>query len=167
MALILLNLYIITGKHAVSSFRGGYAMVKGLFDNTMSIIEKTLDLRATRHKLILSNVANIETPGYRAVDIKFEDELKKIGGAMRGGVLVTTNPGHLSTANAGATANAGTTAPRVIYRATDIEGYDKNSVGIDSEMAKLSENSLMYNASVKLLKSKFSTLMTAIKEGGK
>ncbi|MBI5345012.1 MAG: flagellar basal body rod protein FlgB [Deltaproteobacteria bacterium] len=161
MALILLNLYIITGKHAVSSFRGGYAMVKGLFDNTMSIIEKTLDLRATRHKLILSNVANIETPGYRAVDIKFEDELKKIGGAMRGGVLVTTNPGHLSTANAGAT------APRVIYRATDIEGYDKNSVGIDSEMAKLSENSLMYNASVKLLKSKFSTLMTAIKEGGK
>jgi len=49
----------------------------------------------------------------------------------------------------------------------EIEGYDRNSVGIEGEMAKLSENSLMYTISSKMIRSKFNLLMTAIKEGSR
>lgn len=135
-------------------------MSNGLFDKTISLLGNSLDLRAARHKLLTSNIANQETPGYRAVDLKFEDELKKRqGGALT--PLERTNTAHMIPVRG---IGAG---PVVVERATDLESYDKNSVGIEAEMAKLSENSVMYNATTKMLKSKFNLLMTAIKEGGR
>lgn len=137
-------------------------MIRGLFDKTISLLGNTLDLRAARQKLLASNIANEETPGYRAVDINFEDELRRREGSSVAGLTpVSTNPLHML----GVNLTAG--QPRILDRATDIEGYDGNSVGIESEMVKLSENSLMYDVSSKMLKSKFNILMTAIKEGGK
>lgn len=136
-------------------------MGNGLFDKTMSLLGTSLDLRASRQKLLASNIANQETPGYRAVDMKFEDELKKrVQGAPDTG-LARTNAAHIIPAGFNGA------SPMIIDRATDLESYDRNSVGIEAEMAKLSENSLMYNTSVKMLKSKFNILMTAIKEGGR
>lgn len=137
-------------------------MPDGIFDSTISLLGNTLDLRAARHKLLSSNIANQETPGYRAVDIKFEEELEKRAG--KGGdteALKRTSPLHLSP-----TSGIGS-EPRVLDRATEIEGYDRNSVGVEGEMAKLSENSLMYTISSKMIRSKFNLLMTAIKEGGR
>lgn len=137
-------------------------MTSGLFDKTINMLGNTLDLRASRHKLLSSNIANQETPGYRAVDIKFEDELmKRQGGLQNANYLSGTNPGHITI---GSPSSA---SPSVIDRATDLAGYDQNSVGIEAEMARLSENTLMYNISAKILKSKFNLLMTAIKEGGR
>lgn len=138
-------------------------MPDGLFDSTISLLGNSLDLRAARHKLLSSNIANQETPGYRAVDIKFEEELRKRSGAPSGDteVLTRTSPLHLSPVSG----IAG--EPRVLDRATEIEGYDRNSVGIEGEMAKLSENSLMYTISSKMIRSKFNLLMTAIKEGSR
>ncbi len=136
-------------------------MINGLFDKTMSLLASALDLRAERQKLLASNIANGETPGYRAVDINFEDELRRReGSSIPGATLVSTNPQHMP----GIDILPG--QPRIIDRASDLEGYDENSVGIEGEMVKLSENSLMYDTSEKMLKSKFSILMTAIKEGG-
>lgn len=138
-------------------------MPGGLFDTTMSVLESALDLRAERHRLLASNIANMETPGYRARDIVFENELKRSTGdlTMAKTALVGTNPGHIRTAG-----HSGG-SPAVVYRATDLPGYDHNSVGVEGEMVRLSENSLMYSTAVKMLKSKFETLMTAIKEGGR
>lgn len=136
-------------------------MSNGLFDKTISLLGNSLDLRAARHKLLSSNIANQETPGYHAVDINFEEELKKREGRSLSAPVERTNPAHLIPVRG----TAG--GPAVIERATDLESYDKNSVGIEGEMAKLSENSLMYNATAKMLKSKFNLLMTAIKEGGR
>ncbi|MBI5643093.1 MAG: flagellar basal body rod protein FlgB, partial [Deltaproteobacteria bacterium] len=104
-------------------------------------------------------IANQETPGYRAVDIKFEDELKKSEGIVNGSVILRTSPMHIPIVS------ETSAAPKVVDRATEITGYDKNSVGIEGEMVKLSENSLMYSVSSKMLRSKFNLLMTAIKEG--
>ncbi|MBI5587543.1 MAG: flagellar basal body rod protein FlgB [Deltaproteobacteria bacterium] len=136
-------------------------MGNGLFDKTISLLGNTLDLRAARNKLLASNIANQETPGYRAVDINFEDELRKKQGNALSAPLARTNTAHLIPIR-------GTGAsPAVVERPTDMESYDRNSVGIEGEMVKLSENSIMYNASAKMLKSKFNLLMTAIKEGGR
>ncbi|HAO93681.1 MAG: flagellar basal-body rod protein FlgB [Deltaproteobacteria bacterium GWC2_56_8] len=140
-------------------------MPDGIFDSTISLLGNTLDLRAARHKLLSSNIANQETPGYRAVDINFEEELEKRAGkgVLAGDTeaLARTSPLHLSP-----TSGIGS-EPRVLDRATEIEGYDRNSVGVEGEMAKLSENSLMYTISSKMIRSKFNLLMTAIKEGGR
>ncbi|MEK7772740.1 MAG: flagellar basal body rod protein FlgB [Deltaproteobacteria bacterium] len=137
-------------------------MINGLFDKTITLLGNALDLRASRQKILASNIANQETPGYRARDISFEEELEKRDGAGRAGViLASTNAGHIRGASAGAP------EPQVQDRATDLEGYDRNSVGIEGEMVKLSENTLMYTVAARMLRSKFATLMTAIKEGSR
>lgn len=137
-------------------------MIGGLFDRTIDLLGNSLDLRAQRQKLLSSNIANQETPGYRAVDIKFEDELRKkeaVTNGQAGVTLARTSALHIP----GVSGIAG--EPAVLDRATDIEGYDMNSVGIEGEMVRLSENSLMYATSAKMLKSKFNILMAAIREG--
>lgn len=134
-------------------------MIDSLFDRTIDVLGSALDLRAARHKLLASNIANQETPGYRAVDIRFEDEMKKNGGQEGGMALQRTSPAHILFVK------GGPASPMAVDRATDAEGYDRNSVGIDSEMVKIADNSLMYNVASKMLRSKFSTLMTAIREG--
>jgi len=75
--------------------------------------------------------------------------------------LTGTNMRHISTGGPPGL------VPTVVDRVTDLEGYDKNSVGIEAEMARLSENSIMYKTSAQMLKYKFNLLMTAIKEGGR
>ncbi|MBE7414859.1 MAG: flagellar basal body rod protein FlgB [Deltaproteobacteria bacterium] len=135
-------------------------MPMGLFDNkAITVLTNSMDLRAARHKLLTSNIANQETPGYRAVDINFEDELRRREGGAPFVELARTSRGHM-------TGYYGASAPRALDRATDLPGFDRNSVGIEAEMARLSENTLMYTVSSKLLKGKFNGLMNAIKEGG-
>ena len=138
-------------------------MTTGIFDKTIGMLGSALDLRAARQRLISSNIANQDTPGYKASDIKFEDELRKREGTGGAPVLVRTSSGHLPLSGSG----SGTGDPRVIERGGETEGYDQNSVGIEGEMARLSENALMYSVASKLIRGKFSTLMTAIKEGGR
>ena len=131
--------------------------MNGLFDSTMSLIEHTLNLRGFRHKVLSSNIANIETPGYRAREVRFEDELKKLGGNAAGKGLVSTHPGHIGM-NTSSSVN-----PEVTFVSAEAEALDGNSVSVDAEMVKLSENTMMYSISAKLMKAKFRTLMTAIK----
>ena len=138
-------------------------MTDAIFDKTIGLLGNAMDLRASRHKLLSSNIANQETPGYRAKDINFESELmKRTGGPSTDVYLTGTNDRHLATAT-GASYNA----PVILDRATDLPGYDANSVGIEGEMSRLSENTLMYTVASKMLKSKFNLLMTAIREGGR
>lgn len=138
------------------------AMINGLFDRTITLLGNALDLRASRQKVLASNIANQETPGYRARDINFEAELsKREGGAQAGVILASTDSRHIGPVS------SGSAEPQVEERATDLAGFDGNSVGIEGEMVKLSENALMYTVAAKMLRSKFSMLMTAIKEGGR
>ena len=61
----------------------------------MALIERTLNLRSFSHEVLSSNIANIETPGYRAREVKFADELKKVGGGAGGTGLVSTHSGYI------------------------------------------------------------------------
>lgn len=138
-------------------------MTGNIFDRTIGLLGNAMDLRAARHKLLASNIANQETPGYRAKDIDFESELRKrTEGPSNDVCLAGTNDGHI----AGVTGTS-VNAPTVHDRVTDLPGFDANSVGIEGEMSRLSENTLMYTAASRMLRSKFNLLMTAIKEGGR
>jgi flagellar basal-body rod protein FlgB len=132
-----------------------------LFGKTVTILEKVLDLRSLRHNLIVSNIANMDTPGYQASELAFGEELAK---ALRTGENVTlkkTHPRHLPVREA----YLGNIRPKVISSPPLVLRSDLNSVDIDKEMAKLAENTLMYNALAQILSRKFLGLKNAIQEG--
>lgn len=139
--------------------------MKSIFNSTINLLENTLDLRASKHRLLQSNTANQETPGYRAKDIDFEQELKRVGAAA-GPATGSDTGGRTNGAHIPIITERGMN-PRVIERSSGIAGHDGNSVGIEGEMVKLSENTLKYNIAAKMLKGRLNMIMTAIKEGGR
>ena len=134
-----------------------------IFDKTSLFLKKVLDMRVTRHSLITSNIANQETPGYKALDLDFEGVFKKAITAKKNGlVLVGTDKRHLPSPN-GFLSSQGV---KIVQRSQKWSGYDKNSVKVDEEMAKLAENTLLYNATIKALSSKAKRLAKAIQRSG-
>jgi flagellar basal-body rod protein FlgB len=133
----------------------------GLFKGAFPVLENALDLRAMRHHLIVSNIANKDTPNYKAFDIMVEEELSK---SMKPGdatQLKRTDDAHLPSSKSSGTSGK-------IGEATGQEfslREDGNSVDIDREMAKLSENNLLYDALAQIISRKFKGLEDAIKGG--
>jgi flagellar basal-body rod protein FlgB len=134
---------------------------QGIFSGTISLLEKTLDLRSIRHNLIISNVANMDTPNYKAFDIVIKEELEKSMGAGKNIKLEKTVPGHLS----GRETYPGNVKSRDAGTQQFTMKGNGNSVDIDREMANLSENNLMYNALAQIISRKFEGLKNVIKEG--
>jgi flagellar basal-body rod protein FlgB len=133
----------------------------GLFSSTVTLLGRALDLRSVRHNLIISNVANMNTPNYKRFDVMVEEELQRANGKGKGISLQATGPGHYSGKNGGAN-----NAPRVEVTEKS-EGPDGNSVDIDREMANLSENQLLFNAMSQILGKKFQGLKNVIHDGRK
>ena len=134
--------------------------VQGIFGSTVELLGKTLDLRAKRHTMISANLANMETPGYAASDLSFEGQLKSAlkDGPKSGGV---THPRHIPLK--GASASLEKVQGDVVEVSSRNMGPDGNGVEMESEMGRLAENQIMYNASVQLLSKKFEELKQAIK----
>ena len=130
-----------------------------IFDGTIGLLENLLDLRAKRHNLILSNIANQDTPRYKARDLSFIDELRTKVNSGGGGLMVTS-PGHI-----GGEGGDSRAAGRIIIEPSKTIGIDQNSVDIDREQANLAENGIMYNASAQIIGSKFKMLKNAVREG--
>jgi len=135
----------------------------GLFDNTFKTLQRSLDVRARKHEVILSNVANADTPNYKAFEVIVEEELSKPGTTSGNSDLYITNPLHISDGNDG---GANIHLKKVeISDSVTLRG-DGNTVNMEKEMAELSENNLMYRATTQLLQKKFSWLLKAV-QGGK
>ena len=127
-------------------------------DQEFDFQSQALKLRAFRQQLLASNVANADTPNYKAVDINFEQELKRIAGKTTGSLkLETTNKNHLQ-ANAGNTLGA-----QVLYRTNTEANIDGNTVNLDVERAKLAENAFRYENTVRNISGDFRTMTTAIR----
>ena len=72
----------------------------GMFDNNIfTLVQKTLDFRTQRQDLLASNIANKDTPGYKAEDMVFQKSLEKALHAEEPGFLKTTNPRHFDGRN--------------------------------------------------------------------
>lgn len=129
-------------------------------DSEMSTMERFMDLAARRQTLIAGNIANVDTPEYKTVDINFEQELKA---AVEGGGLSmkVTNSRHIPRKVDMQGRGEGT--------AQEVEGLtlrnDLNNVSIDREMAEMSTNALKFSTVAQLIATKFRTLKSAILEG--
>jgi len=136
---------------------------KSLYGNTLNIAAQALNLRSRRHELIVSNLANADTPGYKSFDLMVEESLQKQSGATNGLEVKITHPGHLPAARA-----AGPTIRPNIIRTPETDNLrgDGNTVDMDREMSNLAANQLLYRVSAQIVAKKFEGLKHVI-SGGK
>ncbi|SRR5581483_11109335 len=115
-----------------------------LFDGTMEGLSRALTLRQRQHEVLASNLANIETPGYRARDLDFRAALKEAFAATED--------------------KEGAAAPpaRVVEDTQAPARADGNTVDVDLQMVKLSANAGAYTTLARLLKDEFNDLRVAI-----
>ena len=126
-------------------------------DDHLGVHAAALKLRARRTELLAANLANADTPGYRARDIDFKSALAAAGGGASGVHLATTQRGHI-----GATGVNGTGSPELKYRVPLAPSLDGNTVDAQLEQAAFARNTVSYQATLSFLGAKFRGLMTAI-----
>ncbi|AMN46575.1 flagellar basal body rod protein FlgB [Steroidobacter denitrificans] len=129
-------------------------------DEHLGVHAAALKLRARRTELLAANLANADTPGYRARDIDFKSALAAANGAASGVHLATTQRGHLGAT--GVTGVNGTGSPQLKYRVPLAPSLDGNTVDAQLEQAAFARNTVNYQATLSFLGAKFRGLMTAI-----
>ncbi|WP_219114722.1 flagellar basal body rod protein FlgB [Janthinobacterium sp. UMAB-56] len=145
----------------------------GKLDDYMRFNETALSLRSTRQELLASNIANADTPNYKARDVDFASALKgalaKSGGSMPAltGTAAQHMPGKGVAAAAGAGGKVETLADGtpLLYRAPAQGAVDGNTVDMDLERNAFADNSIRYEASITLLNAQIKGMLTAIQGG--
>lgn len=127
------------------------------FEKAFSIHDDALLLRGRRTSILASNIANADTPNYKARDIDFGAMLRSANQQQAGRVtMVTTHQDHLAP-------GAKSMQPALMYRNPLHPSLDGNTVDSHVEQAEFSENALMYQTSFTFLNSKVTGLMKALK----
>jgi flagellar basal-body rod protein FlgB len=120
---------------------------------------QALQLRSERQRLIASNIANADTPGYIARDMDFAKTLQAATGALpAAGALATTNAGHLGSGRAGGSKVAG----ELLYATPSQTNLDRNTVDMDRERASFADNAIKYEATLRFINSSVRTSLSAI-----
>lgn len=131
----------------------------GLLGTNGAFLDNLLDLRQRRQEVIAANVANADTPGYKARRMDFEDVLKESFPASGELPMARTSGQHLPTPYAGPWEG------EVHEVETPIPKGDRNSVDLEQEMARQSANQLLYNYAIQSLNGSISKMRLVI-EGG-
>lgn len=132
-----------------------------IFDRTMQLLERSLDLRGARQQVIAANIANEETPQYRAKDLNFGQALANAQQGKLPISLVSTQQQHIGPKGSGFRRVQGNIEE---VPAGDLP-LDANSVNIELEMAKMSDNAQQYNTAATIIAMKFKGLLNVIREG--
>ncbi|MGA3173660.1 MAG: flagellar basal body rod protein FlgB [Syntrophorhabdales bacterium] len=110
----------------------------------VDLIEKALDVRAFYQRILATNIANVETPGYKEKEVDFKTELAR---------LTKGRPGNIGVSEKSAEEGAAS--------------IDGNTVDIENQIVKMTENTLMFNSLVQMINKKFYMIRYAINEGRK
>ncbi|NCG06534.1 MAG: flagellar basal body rod protein FlgB [Gammaproteobacteria bacterium] len=123
-------------------------------DKALGISPQVLQLRMQRMNLLAANIANANTPDYKARDIDFRASLQAAQDAQ--GAMRATNDRHIPLAGAG-------TQPEVLFRTPSQTSPDGNTVDAHQEHSAFMDNALRYQASLQLLDSRIKGIKNAIK----
>lgn len=140
----------------------------GKLDDYLRFHQTALSLRAERQQLLASNIANADTPNYKARDIDFKQALQQaVQGTQQNAAqpnsnvgLVKTAAGHLPAKAPMASLVQGTLTPQ--YRTVQQGSVDGNTVDMDVERNHFVDNALRYQASVQLINGQIRSMMSAI-----
>ena len=124
------------------------------FDSALGSHDKALLVRSRRAELLASNIANSDTPGYKARDIDFKTALANVQQPSQG--LRLTHRDHIQASSLLAGAD-------VMYRIPNQSALDGNTVDAQLEKSAFAENALRYQASLAFLDMKFKGLKAALK----
>jgi flagellar basal-body rod protein FlgB len=125
--------------------------MSSLFDTSTRALEKSMDLYLARHNVIADNIANAETPYYKARQVDFESQLQRAVaseelGMGGGGEIESVKPS--------------------IFQDPDSElGQDLNTVDMDKEMSRMTKNDIQYSAASQMISKKFALLKYALSGG--
>lgn len=122
-------------------------------DRVFGVHAQALQLRAQRGELIASNLANADTPNYKARDVDFRAALDNAQSAT---AMKSTHAAHISPVNGSGTAHTG-------YRVPSQASLDGNTVDTQVEQARFSENAVRYQTTLRFLSGKISGMMLAIR----
>jgi flagellar basal-body rod protein FlgB len=127
-------------------------------DEMMQFQQTALRLREARQQLLASNIANADTPNYKARDIDFASALQgALGGSAQNLPLATTSPNHLGAA----TGETVMGAP-VQYRPALQPSADGNTVNMDVERAQFADNAVRYEASLSFISDDIKDVLAAL-----
>lgn len=137
---------------------------------TLEFQGTALALRSERQRLLASNIANADTPGYLARDIDFKNALRDATGrsanpgtaGRASGALEATRAGHISTSTL-ALAGGGIDADRLLYATASQTNLDGNSVDMDRERASFADNAIKFEATLRFINGNVRTMLDAIK----
>ncbi len=124
-------------------------------DSLFGIHEQALNMRIKRSEVLASNLANADTPGYKAKDMDFNDALKSASSNQSVG-LVATNPAHISS-------NPYQADVPLSYRVPLQSSLDGNTVDTQIESAKLAENNMRLLASLRIIDMRIKGFTTALR----
>lgn len=126
------------------------------FKNVFGVHAEALTLYAKRSELLAGNLANADTPGFKAKDIDFNTVFKSAQSPGAPVQLEGTHEGHFRPQN-------GLSKGQVKYRVPSQSSIDGNSVESQVEQAKFTENALRYQISLRFLNGRITGLMTALR----
>jgi flagellar basal-body rod protein FlgB len=109
--------------------------------DVVNLVEKALGVRSFYHKILSGNIANVETPNYKEKDIDFLSEIQR--------QMVNTSNIEVKEKT----------------DSDDKNSLDGNTVNIEKQMVKMTENSMLYNSLVQVITKKFSMMRYMINEG--
>lgn len=133
--------------------------MRNLLDNAIRAHESALNVQAQRQQLLASNIANADTPNYKARDLDFRAALgSAIQGRLQPLALANTSRGHLPLNGA----NGGPFDSFVGYRQEHQSAVDGNTVDMDVERAAFAQSSIHYEASVTFINGLLSGMRRAI-----
>ncbi len=128
------------------------------FSKIFNNLENAISITQKRNAVIASNISNIDAPGYRPKDIDFKAAMARALETDHEPNLARTNPKHIDL-------KMGTQGIEPFEEKSEWNGY--NWINIDKEMTKLTENNLMYRATVETLLRKIAIIKEVIREGGR
>ncbi|HKW84773.1 MAG TPA: flagellar basal body rod protein FlgB [Burkholderiaceae bacterium] len=124
---------------------------------------QALSLRSERQRLIASNIANADTPGYVARELNFAQALKEATGTASGAaVLKTSQAGHIGGGAGGTVASNRSAEANLQYAAPSQTNLDRNTVDMDRERASFADNTVKYEATLRFINQNVRTTLSAI-----
>ena len=117
---------------------------------------QALSLRSERQRLIASNIANADTPGYVAREMDFAQALKEATGAGQPAARLTASaPGHIPVGTGGSFST-------LMYASPSQTNLDRNTVDMDRERASFADNTVKYEATLRFIGGNVKTTLSAI-----
>ena len=136
--------------------------MSGLFDKTTNSLGAAINFRDLKQNVISTNIANAETPGFKAKKMDFEEALSRAVDIHGLGKMSVDHADHVPV---NGSSIEGVSAD--VYENPDVTvTNDGNTVDLEREMAELNENTILYKAAIQMINKKLAGLAYAASDGG-